>query len=70
MWNEREVIEDTDNPYIWRIKTNGSNLSEKEFFGLLNKLNAAAENLDFAEVRKTFMEIIPEANLEKKGSAV
>ncbi len=70
LWNEREVIEDTDNPYIWRIKTNGSNLSEKEFFGLLNKLNVAAENLDFAEVRKTFMEIIPEANLEKKGSAV
>ncbi len=62
LWSENEQLEKTPNPYILRIKTTGLN-NEKAFFTNLSILKNAAENLEFNEIRKIFMKIIPEAKL-------
>ncbi len=62
LWSENEQLEKTPNPYILRIKTTGLN-NEKVFFTNLSILKNAAENLEFNEIRKIFMKIIPEAKL-------
>ncbi len=63
LWNENEKVEETENPYILRIKTNGSALSKEKFFELLDNLKSAAERLDFKLIRQILEELIPEAEL-------
>ena len=63
LWDKEEAVEDTENPYILRIRPDGSIVSKEEFFEILSQLKTAAVDMDFTRVRKIFMEIIPEARL-------
>jgi len=63
LWSRNEAVEDTENPYILRIRPDGSIVNKEEFFEILDQLKAAAVDMDFGKVRKIFMEIIPEARL-------
>ena len=64
LWGEGEVVEPTENPYILKIKSNGELLDKEAFYNKLAELRAAAEKLDYIQIRRIFEELIPEANLK------
>jgi len=64
LWGEGEVVEPTENPYILKIKSNCGFLDKETFYGELEELKNAAENLDYIGIRKIFETLIPEANLK------
>ena len=64
LWDKEEAVEDTENPYILRIRPDGNVMKKEEFFEVLNQLKTAAVDMDFDKVRKIFMEIIPKARLQ------
>ena len=63
LWSESEIVMPTENPYILKIK-DYMVLDEKAFFEKLGKLKKFAEDLDFDKIRKSFMDVIPEARLK------
>jgi FlaA1/EpsC-like NDP-sugar epimerase len=64
LWAKEEAVEDTENPYILRIRPDDGVVEKEEFFEILDQLKVAAVDMDFDKVRKIFMEIIPEAKLK------
>ncbi|MEA3313258.1 MAG: nucleoside-diphosphate sugar epimerase/dehydratase, partial [Caldisericota bacterium] len=64
LWDKEEAVEDTENPYILKIRPDDGVVKKEEFFEILDQLKTAAVDMDFGKVRKIFMEIIPEARLE------
>jgi len=63
LWDKEEAVEDTENPYILRIRPDDGIVKKEEFFEILDQLKTAAVDMDFGKVRKIFMEIIPQARL-------
>lgn len=64
LWDEGEVVEPTENPYILKIKPNCELLDKEIFYNKLEQLKIAAEKLDYIKIRKILEDLIPEANLK------
>jgi len=60
LWNERETVEKTQNPYILRIVENSNLLSGEDFFAKLDILEKAALKFDTKEIKSALKEIISE----------
>jgi len=64
LWSASEIVEETEIPYILKVRQSSDNLSPEEFFNLLEQLKKAALEMDSENIRDILMKIIPEAQLK------
>ncbi len=67
LWNERERVEETNNPYILVIREMGEPIDKDRFFELLEELRKAAIDENIPLAKSIIKEIVPEYEYQIGG---
>jgi FlaA1/EpsC-like NDP-sugar epimerase len=62
LFSDKEVVENTENPYILKVVNKEMQVDREAFFDKLDKLEIAAKSFDIQRIKAILKEIIPEYN--------